>query len=158
MHLFVLCQHLPIKWTYFIDLWWILKIKNKINKQVFGMHNWDKLTGPLPAISTAPKLLRKPCSPQTQPAKKKLNEYRMIQKLSCDYKYLVYNRRLYWRMKTSSMPWSCIFWIEYRIFGHYCVIYHRWNTFKVCSYFETKLITMRLKETRSQITRFEWMK
>lgn len=37
------------------------------------MKSGKNLTGPLPAISTAPKLLRNPCSPHTQPAKMNKN-------------------------------------------------------------------------------------
>lgn len=44
-------------------------VKNKSIKCIaWNVCVRHKLTGPLPAISTAPKLLRKPCSPQTQPA------------------------------------------------------------------------------------------
>lgn len=36
------------------------------------------LTGPLPAISTAPRLLRKPCSPQTHPAAKQRKHFNWL--------------------------------------------------------------------------------
>lgn len=42
------------------------------HREIDGKHEneskWYVLTGPLPAISTAPRLFRKPCSPHTQPA------------------------------------------------------------------------------------------